>query len=300
MAQDIEAQILIPRTAPAVVFGLLTIAYHLRAWFAEHAEVDLAARRYLFWGAYTPETPAQNEARSSLLRSKPPADSGAETRVAAYAWRLNGSDTEVDYKLGAQDGGTLLTVLHSGLNPRGETQGALHDFWISKLESLRLYALTRKPQTQLRYGPPPGPNVKLELDILGSAVNVYRYLIEPECVGQLWDDKRVEIDPWVGGTYSYGWELGGAKIILELDSPNLLSFSWRYPPETEDSTVIWRLSEAAGVTRLSLEHSGLAGQHVNEGYQAGWFTFLVLIKSLIELGPSWTRVAVKGVEHGAV
>lgn len=300
MAQALEAQLLIPRTAPPVVFGLLTIAYHLRSWFAEHAEVDLAARRYLFWGAATPDTPALNDARSSLLHSRPPAENGAATSVLAYSWRLHNSDTEVEYTLGAQEGGTLLVVRHTGLKPRPDPQGALHDFWIAKLESLRLYALTRKPQGQAHYGTPPGPCINLALDIAGSAVNVFRFLIEPEFVGMLWDDKNVEIEPWVGGTYSFGWETGGAKEILELESPGLLSYSWRFPPETVDSTVTWRLAEAAGVTRLSLEHSGLEAQYVNEAYQAGWFTFLVLIKALIELGPEWSRVAVTGAEHGSV
>lgn len=300
MAKDLDAQVFFPRTAPGVVFALLTDSHLLSAWFAEAAEVDLAARSYTFWGRCTPEIPSRADEVASVIRFSAPIAGAAETTVLSISWLLRGVATRVEYSLAARDGGTQLRVVHSGLPDRVEGQGALHDFWIAKLETLRLYALTGKPQTQLRYGAPPGAGFKLMLEIGASAAEIFKYLIEPEYVAQLWDDKNVVIEPRVGGKYDYGWEKGGPRQILELDAPRLLSFSWRYPPETEDSTVTWRLAEQDGITYLSLEHNGFAPDADNEDYRAGWFSFLVEIKALVELGADWTRVVVKGSEHGAV
>jgi uncharacterized protein YndB with AHSA1/START domain len=300
MAKDLEALLFIPRTTPSVVFALLTDSHLLSAWFAEAADVELAARCYSFWGRFTPETPSRADERSSLVRFTAPVDGAAETTVLSISWLLHGAVTRVEYSLAARAGGTQLRVLHSGLPDRTEGQGALHDFWIAKLETLRLYAVTGRPQTQLRYGSQPGARLALAQEISGNAADVFRYLIEPECVARVWEDEHVLIEPRVGGKYDYGWEKGGPKQVLALEPPRLLSFSWRYPPETEDTTVTWRLAERDEVTDLSLEHSGFAQDYDGEDYRAGWFSFLVAIKSLVELGADWTRVVCKGAAHGKV
>lgn len=300
MAKNIEAQVFFPRTAPAEVFALLTDAYLLNAWFAEAADVDLAARCYNFWGKHTPETPTQKDEVSSVIRFTLPISGAAETTVLSISWLLAGTASRVEYSLAARDGGTQLRVQHSGLADRVEGQGAMHDFWIAKLETLRLYLLTGRPQEQLRYGPQPGSSLKLAVGISASAAEVFPYLIEPESVAKLWDDEHVVIEPQVGGKYDYGWEQGGPKQILALEAPHLLSFSWRYPPETEDTTVTWSLAELGGTTSLSLEHSGFPPETSREDYRAGWFAFLIQIKSIVELGADWTRVAVTGAAHGEV
>ena len=58
--------------------------------------------------------------------------------------------------------------------------------------------------------------------------------------------------------------------------------------------------QAGGITRLTLEHGGFAADYDDEEYRAGWFSFLAAIKALVELGADWSRVSVKGVEHGEV
>jgi uncharacterized protein YndB with AHSA1/START domain len=237
---------------------------------------------------------------SSLIRCTAPVDGAAETTVLSISWLLRRAATRVEYSLAARDGGTQLRVKHSGLPERAGRQGALHDFWIAKLEILRLYAVTGRLQTQLRYGPQPGPRLALALEISGSATDVFRYLIEPEYVAKLWEDEQVQIEPWTGGKYDYGWENGGPKQVLAIEAPRLLSFSWRYPPETVDTTVTWRLAETDGVTSFSLEHSGFAPDDDGEDYRAGWFSFLAEIKALVELGADWSRVEIKGVKHGEV
>jgi uncharacterized protein YndB with AHSA1/START domain len=300
MANDLDALVFLPRTAPAVVFALLTDTHLLSAWFAEAADVDLSARSYAFWGRCTPETPKRADEVSSVIRFSAPIDGAAETTVLSISWYLRGVATRVEYSLTARDGGTQLRVVHSGLPERTAGQGALHDFWIAKLEALRLYALTGRSPTQLKYDSQPGASIKLALEISASAPEVFRYLIEPEYVAKLWDDEHVVIEPHAGGKYDYGWEKGGPKQILELDAPRRLSFSWCYPPETEDTTVTWRLAEQDGITYLSLEHSGFAPDASTEDYRAGWFSFLAVIQALVELGPDWTRVVVQGIEHGAV
>jgi uncharacterized protein YndB with AHSA1/START domain len=298
MSKAITATVFIPGIAPKAVWALITDAEHLQRWFCEQAEADLPSGLYRFWGKYTPDAPCPLSEHVQLGEHRLPDAHGAGA-LLTYTWQLRGQETSVTVTLGAQDGGTLVGVLHSALGERMNSKGAVHDFWYTVLEALRLLALTGKAQSLPEYGPKPGTSLLVEVDIAAPRESIFRCLIEPEWMSKLWLDKNITVEPRVGGVYDYGWKEGGPRRITALDPPNLLAFTWIYPPETEETIVTWRLADlGGGFTRLSLEHSGFAADYDDEEYRAGWFSFLAIIKGICELGERWRRVSVKGVAHG--
>lgn len=299
MSKAVTASVFIPGSPPQQVWQLLTDAEQLQRWFCEQAAADLPNGEYRFWGRYTPDRPGplSQHVRLDTWREPSPDSSGQ----LAYAWVLRGQETQVGFELAAQDDGSLLTVVHSALGERLTSKGAVHDFWYTVLENLRLLAVTGKAQSLPEYGPKPGPSLMVQVDIAAAPEQIFRCLIEPEWMAKLWLDENIRVEARAGGVYDYGWKEGGPRRIMSIDPPYLLSFTWVYPPETEETLVTWKLEElGGGLTRLSLEHSGFAPEYDDEEYRAGWFSFLAIIKGICELGAGWQRVSVKGVQHGEV
>lgn len=297
MSKEVRATLVIPGKAPDEIWPLLAQGAQLEQWFCEAAAVDLAQARFDFWGRYTPDTPGPGAGHVSSVAAAPPDGNGNGGRLS-FAWQLRGQPTRVELSLHAAGDGTELKLHHSALGERLNQKGALHDFWYSALENLRLYALTGRPQQFVEYGALAGTSMTVEVEIAAPPERVFQLLIEPAQMARLWDDERIAVEPRVGGVYDYGWKEGGPRRILALDPPRLLSFSWLYPPETEESTVTWRLAAIDGGTRLSLTHEGFIAGADHEEYRAGWFSFLAIIKGISELESRWTRVRMQGSAHG--
>jgi uncharacterized protein YndB with AHSA1/START domain len=297
MSKEVLAVLEIPGKPPAEVWPLLAEARHLERWLAEHAETNLAAGVYRFWGRCTPDTPAADAAAQQLTACSGPDNAGQAS--LSFAWQLRGQATSVELALVPGDAGSQVIVRHSALGDRINKKGAVHDFWYSALENLRLYAVTGRAQQLVEYGPRPGTSMSVEVEIAAPPEAIFPLLIEPAQMARLWDDEQIRVEPVVGGAYDYGWKDGGPRRILALDPPRLLSFSWLYPPETEESTVTWQLEDCGGgLTRLRLTHEGFAAGDDHEEYRAGWFSFLAIIKGIVELGARWTRVRMRGSQHG--
>src|SRR5204863_8103939 len=114
----------------ASVYNALTSAEALETWFTEHADVDLPARRYDFWGRYTPETPDREQGRHEIIAAE------QDTRLR-FSWPLKGATTEVEYRLHPHDDTTILTVTHTGCDTDNSAPCASEDFWFLVLENLR-------------------------------------------------------------------------------------------------------------------------------------------------------------------
>jgi uncharacterized protein YndB with AHSA1/START domain len=299
MPKEVFATLLLPGITPDQLWPLLTEAGNLAQWFCEAAEVDLPGGVYRFWGRYTPDTPQATAHQTRLDGWTEPATDGSGGWLS-FGWHLRGQDTHIELTLAPADGGTEIKVHHGALGERMNSKGALHDFWYSVLANLELYALTGRRQQLVEYGARPGTSLQVEVEIAAPAAAIFPYLIEPGFMARIWQDEKVQVEPRVGGVYDYGWETGGPRRILALDPPRLLSFSWLYPPETVESTVTWRLTDLTeDVTRLSLTHEGFPAGDDHEEYRAGWFSFLALIKGMVELGGRWSQIVLTGSAHGA-
>jgi uncharacterized protein YndB with AHSA1/START domain len=272
------------------VFEMLSQAEHLERWFCEYASVDLAGGEYSFWGIHTPGAPETGEGVSSLLGS----DAGSGLR---FGWEIRGANTEVEYELTEDGDATVLTVRHANLPDRAEHEGAIHDFWYVALENLRLYAATGEQQFMVDYRCKKGPEIVVSIDVAGPPEAVWEKFANMEQMNRYYG-QGATLEPRVGGKVDYGWgpDCGPVKV-LDIVPDEKLSYSWHYRDEP-DTVVTWSLAESGGRTRLTITHSGFADDYESEGYRAGWFSFLSIIKGMVELGEDWEMVAIEGMAHG--
>jgi uncharacterized protein YndB with AHSA1/START domain len=114
-------------------------------------------------------------------------------------------------------------------------------------------------------------------------------LIEPEQLSR-WVGGKASVEPRVGGRYDFGWDHGPIKI-LDLQPDKALEYSWNYA-ETGDTVVRWELEGSKGKTKITLVHSGFneKDRKASGGYSFGWQAFLVSLRRMLEVGPSWRAI----------
>ncbi len=279
-AYTLRASIAAP---PGTVYAALTDVSALEAWLAEHAEVSVDHGRFEFWGRYTPDG---ERGRQRLLSSEP-------GKSLSFAWLLHGAESTVSIVLEPLDGGTLLSLTHSGVPARRSGSA----YWVRDLLMLSLANLASYCE-----GHDIGPRCDFTLrhegearasaDIAASPADVFASLIEPAQLDR-WIAVRAEVDPRVGGRYDFGWDHGPVRI-LELEPDKSLAYSWRHAWEDTDgpeSTVVrWELDGSHGHTHLTIVHSGFGPDRSPDGYQLGWMEFLASLKRMHEAGAAWKPV----------
>ena len=268
---------------PEAVYAALTDAAALRAWLAEHAEVALDQGIYEFWGRFTPEG---ERGRQRPLAFEP-------GRRLSFSWRLQDAGTEVAVTLDGQDGGTVLTLTHSGVPPRasGDRYG-VRDLLMLSLANLASYCEGRGIGPRCDFTAFGDAEARASVEIAARPGAVFASLIEPAQLDR-WIADRAQVEPRVGGRYDFGWDHGPVRI-LELEPGKVLAYSWRHSWEDEQgpaATVVrWELDDASSGTHLTIVHSGFGPDRRTEGYQLGWMEFLVSLKRMHEVGAGWRPV----------
>ncbi len=107
----------------AKVWAALTVPERIKDWFGD-AEIDLKPGGTL-------KLMFDNGASMSLpiTQVEPP-------HLFCWSWRIGDFDTTVLFELEEQDGGTQLTLTHSGLSPRKGPTGGVRAGWHAHLEGL--------------------------------------------------------------------------------------------------------------------------------------------------------------------
>jgi uncharacterized protein YndB with AHSA1/START domain len=259
---------------PAAVYHALTSAAALETWFAEYAAVDLPARRYDFWGRYTPETPDREQGRHAILAAEP------DSRLR-FAWLLDGAPTEVAYRLHPRADVTILTVTHTGCGRDSSAPCAAEDFWFLALENLRRYVEGRLVHARFDFHTLNShDDIRHAIEIDAPADVVFAKLVEPAELNR-WIAHNAAVEPQVGGTFDLGWGEGVAATIREIDPPHKLVYDL-----ASSQVVTWTLEGSGGKTRLLIVHSGFAPDSI-PGERLGWLNFLTWIGSMSEVGPAW-------------
>lgn len=264
---------------PEHVFGALTTARSLEAWFAEHADVDLDAGRYDFWGRYTPEVPSHAKGHHRIELVEP-------HRRLRYKWHLRGVDTTVDIRLTKQgDDRTVIGVWHSDIPgiPNGQPGCySMGDIWWLWLENLRRYA-EGKPVTRCDFSAPMQGDVVQSIEIDGSREEVWNALTDPEARNR-WIASGVTENIEVGKEW-INWGEHGALKVLDIDPGKAFTLSW----EIEDSATVvtWTLEGVGPKTHLTLAHSGFAPDRRSDAEWGGWISYLTLVQSMVEYGANW-------------
>lgn len=269
---------------PASVYKALTSAEALETWFAEHAEVDLQARRYYFWGRYTPETPDQEQGRHEIIAAE-------QDSLLRFTWPLEGVTTEVEYRLHPRDGATIsttssiatiLTVTHTGCGKDTSAPCASEDFWFLVLENLRRHVEGRAVHSRFDFHTLNSQeDIRHEIEIDAPADVVFSKLVEPAELNR-WIAYNAAVEPQVGGTLDLGWAEGYSSKILEIEPSSKLV----YGLAGSHQIVTWTLEGSGGKTRLLIVHSGFDPDTI-PGERLGWLSFITWIGSMSEVGPSW-------------
>jgi uncharacterized protein YndB with AHSA1/START domain len=270
------------KATPERIFKALVGSQALTKWFSEFADVSPEAKAYDFWGRFTPEAPADQQAgHHSLTRLAP-------NHNLAYTWQLNQVDTKVLIKLLPRPDETLLTVRQVGPKGAQLTQGCqLKDFWFLSLENLRRYLDGKTSAARVDFSSPMLGDIRHELLIDAPASRVFEVLIRPDQIDQ-WIANGAVVEPKAGGTYSFGWM--GMKI-LEIVPDKKLSVSPTYDnngvEEITPHAFTWTLSENNGKTRMTFVHSGFAPDESNVNANLGWLSYMNRVRSIAEYGAAW-------------
>jgi uncharacterized protein YndB with AHSA1/START domain len=285
MEDRVELQVTID-ASPKDVYQALTDGEQLKQWFAEHADVSPEDSRYGFWGRLTPEAPSQENGQHRLLSSEP-----GELK---FEWQFRGKPTTVFIEFHEEGPSTQLNLTHFGLPARQHGQYAVADFWSLSLENLRAWVERSQVGLHCDFSAIQVGEIQLEVDIDAPAERLFQILTNPEELKKYMGENP-EVEPEVGGRYSFGWDSGPQKI-LDIQTDKKLSYSWEYPHEP-DTVVTWRLEGSGGKTRLTLVHSGFAPDRNMEDYQIGWLHFLNRIKFLAEVGEAWQRAQILAEDY---
>ncbi len=279
------------RKPAAAVFAAMTDSAQLTKWFAEHALFDAGKKEFRFWGRYTPETPSEADSACPISRLE-------EAKLLEFKWNLRGATTTATLELEQSENGTLVTMVHSDIPSRPDTHYSLTDFWYGALENLRGWVERQATGLFADYSRIPKSKVELAAEIDAAPEQVFDALMNPSKVDRVFMGKS-EIEPREGGKYTYGWPEDGPLKILELKPNEKLTLEWHYKDE-ERTVLTWELKGSGGRTHLTLVHSGFAADRDMGDYNAGWISFLGMIKGMIETGDAWKAPEKLGVGHGVV
>jgi uncharacterized protein YndB with AHSA1/START domain len=232
----------------AAVHRALTDPAALRAWLAEHAEVELP-HRFEFWGRYTPEGDAPHQ---RLLH--------VSDRSLRFEWRLDGEDTTVEIDLDPEDTeSTLVTLSQSHFDfqealSEGNIRGVLQTFWALALANLADYAEGREPTARVDFT---SPDLRADFLIAASRDAVYDSLVDSE-KASAWFGYPIGIEPRVGGRFAMGGfdDNPHPAMILELEPGRRMAVDWG----PTHGVATWELEDSGGSTRLTIVQSGFSGR----------------------------------------
>jgi uncharacterized protein YndB with AHSA1/START domain len=266
------------QASPERVFQALVDSSTLTQWFSEFADVAVEAKTYDFWGRYTPEAPTSALGRHPLTNV-------TTNRQLSYSWQLNGVATNVTFKLLNRQSETILTVRHTAPKESQLTSGwGLEDFWMLSLENLRRQLEGQAVIARMDFTKPMQGDIHHEILIDAPASTVYAILTRPEQIDR-WIGNNAEVEPEVGGVYSFGWM--GMKILEIVPDQKISVIAPTDGSGTGETIATWTLAESNGKTRLTFVHSGFAPDTNNSGLNIGWLNFLNFISSLAEVGAQW-------------
>jgi uncharacterized protein YndB with AHSA1/START domain len=266
---------------PPTVYRALTDPAALESWLAEHADVDLDAGRYEFWGRHTPDGA---RGRQRLVAAEP-------DRLVRFTWTLQGAETTVDFALEpGKEGGTRLVIGQTGIPTMealmaGQTDRAiLWTFWLVPAQALADYLDGRETGPRIDFDALAASKetgeMRVGITIDAPPERVFPYFVEPEKLDR-WIGMGSRVDARVGGEIEIH-EGQGAATIRELDPPHRLAVGWDEKP---GMLVTWELEGSGGTTRLTVVHSGFDDDDPRDvGAWGGWMHGLAQLKRLLETG----------------
>ncbi len=280
---------------PDRVFKALTESEAVCAWFSEHAEIDLAAKQYDFWGKYTPTVPDRSNGKHPIVECVP-------GEVLAYRWRVDDHETQVTFRLHPHQQGTLLTLRHAADNEGSSEKGVGEDFWFLSLENLRRYLDGKPSEARVDFTAPMRGHIHHETQIDAPTQRVWDVLTNPDELNR-WIATNANIHLEKDGVYGLGWTVGdedyGASKILDVVPGEKLVLEISPFPGQSPTVVTWEMKENNGKTWLTFTHSGFDADQDVSDLHSGWLNFVNWMRSVSEYGASWVA-PVPVLSEGAI
>lgn len=245
---------------PSAVWHALTDQRKLMHWFCEHADVDLDAGRYNFWGCYTIGNPKRG--RRKLVAHD-------RNRRLVYTWRFRDRPTQVEITLSRRNGGgTDLHLNHTGVPEwKWEQGGSVDNFWAGVLATnLRGFLSDGDPGFRYDFSYPSSGGCELTVDVGAS-----RDLV--------WEIVEETVTLWRSEAHRQGHPVE----FLDVDPGRRIGIHQQGGQHEDFTTVIFTLADSGGRTKLTLAQSGFAREDdFTEGHTLGWTGVLHDIKARAE------------------
>jgi uncharacterized protein YndB with AHSA1/START domain len=274
-------------------FAALTQPAELKAWFADHVEVEPhAGGAFRFWGKHTYGTPTRADATQQVLRWSAP-------HALAYTWTLHGRPSEVSLTIEPDPADATAAVVKgthafAELPAIGRAKEMVDDLW--RLHHGNLLSHLRGGSGLLLPDyTDKAPDIRLSILIDAPRERVFHALLDPALLNK-WVASAAVVEPRVGGRYSFGWSYqhggvpveGGPTRILELVENEKLVVDWpdwRGDASVPVQKITWLLESAGGAgaqTRVTLIHSGFVRAVDISDYPFGWGDFAARLKAVAE------------------
>lgn len=276
------------KAEPSRAFAALINPEQLRRWFAEDVLVEArTGGRYAFWGRYTYGVPREPDPEQRISRF-------IADQLLAYTWTVDGAPSEVQLSLAADEArtGTQLTLEHAfGVAADRDFRNLIDDLWRLTLGNLDAFLRGGEGIVLPDYSDP-SPEIRLSILIEAAPERVFRALTEPAALNG-WIASAAEVDPRVGGRYSYGWQnkkdgrtvcVGPTQILDIVPNRRLVTDwpDWRGDPDRPKTRVAWLLEPVGTATRVTVVHGEFPRTADISDYPFGWPKFLGRLRNLIE------------------
>jgi len=276
----------------ARVFAALTDAHELRRWFAEYVEIDpRVGGTFVFFGKHTYGAPDKRTGRQVITRFE-------HDRQVGFSWPLEGVKGEVTIELDrdtkAADGDrTRVHVRHAFDDALPTAYGAelVDDLWRLTLGNIESH-LRGGAGIVLPDFTDPSVEVRLSIHIDAPRGRVFKALIEPAALNR-WIASAADVEPRLGGRYSYSWKYDHAGRQVESGPTKILDFvpderlvtdwtDWRGDDTRPATRVAWLLADEGTGTKLTLIHDGFSRVVDQSDYPFGWVEFMNQLKAEAE------------------
>lgn len=271
-------------------FTALTDANELKRWFAEHVEVEpRSGGAFRFWGKHTYGTPTRAQATQRLLRYEPSAE-------LAFSWTIHDQPGEVSFTIEpdpAVPEGVIVKGKHqlAALPHMNRAKEMLDDLWRLQMGNLQAHVSGSQGVLLPDYTDA-APQVRLSILIDAPRERVFQAMLQPELLNK-WIACAAEVEPRVGGRYSFGWKFenagieqsGGPTRILELvENEKLVTDwpDWRSDPSLPKQKITWLLESVGAQTRVTMIHSDFTRAVDFSDYPFGWQFFMSQLKAVAE------------------
>ena len=280
---------------PERVFKALTESDAVRGWFSEHAEIDLAAKQYDFWGKYTPTVPDRSSGKHAIVQAVP-------GEVLSYRWLVGDHETLVTFRLHPHQEGTLLTLRHAADNEGSSEQGIGEDFWFLSLENLRRYLDGKPSEARVDFSAPMRGHIQHETEIDAPPERVWDVVTNPDEMNR-WIATEAKVNLEKDGEYNLGWTQDGidygASKIIDIVPGQKLAYELPPFPGHNPTVVTWEMKENNGKTWLTFTHSGFDAEQDVSDLHTGWLNFVNWVRSVAEYGAAW-HAPVPPLAEGAI